>query len=172
MDREKLIKDLMFHVRLGEDSSIEFKSLEFDGMRVVGPNQEKMAHELAAFANGKGGQLLLGVNARKHEVLGIDDDKISATEQWVMDINQNKIQPPVNINTCLIQLPDRHGNDRTVVYIEIPPSITVHCSAGRYYHRIGSTKQQIHPEVLAQLFQQRRQSGQDRTQQNSNRNPT
>ena len=31
MNREKLVKDLMFHIRLGEDSSIEFKAVTFEG---------------------------------------------------------------------------------------------------------------------------------------------
>jgi predicted HTH transcriptional regulator len=34
----------------------------------------------------------------------------------------------------------------------------VHNSAGRYYQRVGSTKQEMKPEVLARLFQQRSQS--------------
>jgi ATP-dependent DNA helicase RecG len=49
MDREKLTKDLLFHIRLGEDSSIEFKTVQFEGNKPVSPNKDKMAHEIAAF---------------------------------------------------------------------------------------------------------------------------
>ncbi|EBA00914.1 helix-turn-helix domain-containing protein [Marinobacter sp. ELB17] len=100
MDQGKLVKDLLFHIRLGEDSSIEFKAVTYEGERPKDPNRDKMAHEIAAFANGQGGRLVLGVSR----------------------------------------------------------SISVHQSAGRYYQRVGSTKQEMKPEVLARLFQQRSQA--------------
>ncbi|PFG07857.1 ATP-binding protein [Marinobacter sp. LV10MA510-1] len=103
MDQEKLVKDLLFHIRLGEDSSIEFKAVTYEGERPKDPNRDKMAHEIAAFANGQGGRLVLGV-------------------------------------------------------VDISRSISVHQSAGRYYQRVGSTKQEMKPEVLARLFQQRSQA--------------
>ncbi|MEI8634671.1 hypothetical protein P4S72_26800 [Vibrio sp. PP-XX7] len=52
MEREKLTKELLFHIRLGGDSSIEFKAVTFDGNKPKNPNKDKMAHEIAAFANG------------------------------------------------------------------------------------------------------------------------
>lgn len=158
MDREKLTKELLFHIRLGEDSSIEFKAVRYEGTRPASPNREKMAHEIAAFANGQGGRILLGVEDKTRDVIGIDDDKVAATEEWVVNISQQSIQPPVRLDTRLLQLPDRQGNLKTVIYVEIPRSIMVHASNGRYYQRVGSTKQEMKPEVLARLFQQRSQS--------------
>lgn len=158
MNREKLIKELLYHIRLGEDSSIEFKSVEFDGNHPKNPNREKMAHEIAAFANGQGGRLLLGVEDKTRRVTGIEDDKVSLTEEWVVNISQQKIDPPVRIDTRLLQLPDQQGELKNVIYVEIPHSISVHQSAGRYYQRVGSTKQEMKPEVLARLFQQRSQA--------------
>jgi predicted HTH transcriptional regulator len=83
---------------------------------------------------------------------------VDKTEEWVVNISQNNIQPPVKIDTRLLQLPDREGDQKTVILIKIPRSISVHASAGRYYQRVGSTKQEMKPEVLARLFQQRSQS--------------
>ena len=123
MNREKLAQELLFHIRLGEDSSIEFKAVVCQEQRVASPDKDKMAHEIAAFA-----------------------------------ISQQAISPPVNLETRLLQLPDQAGNLKTVVYVEIPRSIMVHASKGRYYQRVGSTKQEMKPEVLMRLFQQRSQS--------------
>lgn len=158
MDREKLIKELLYHIRLGEDSSIEFKEVEFDGQRVLNPNGDKMAHEIAAFANGVGGRILLGVADKTRRVIGIDDEKVSKTEEWIVTISQNNISPPVKLDTRLLQLPDEKGDLKNIIYVEIPRSIAVHQSAGRYYQRVGSTKQEMKPEILARLFQQRSQS--------------
>lgn len=158
MDREKLIKELLFHIRLGEDSSIEFKAVRFDGNRPVGPNKDSFAHELAAFANGQGGRIVLGVDDKTRDVEGIEDDKVAIAEEWVVNISQQSIQPPVKLDTRLLQLPNREGDLKTVIYVEIPRSIMVHASSGRYYQRVGSTKQEMKPEVLARLFQQRSQS--------------
>lgn len=158
MNREKLAQELLFHIRLGEDSSIEFKEVRFAGNRPTSPNRDSMAHEIAAFANGQGGRMLLGVEDKTRAVVGIADECVSTTEEWVVNISQNSIQPPVKLDTRLLQLPDREGNLKTVIYIEIPRSIMVHSSSGRYYQRVGSTKQEMKPEVLARLFQQRSQS--------------
>lgn len=158
MDNEKLTRDLLFHLRLGEDSSIEFKAIIFEGNKPVSPNIDSMALEIAAFANGQGGRLVLGVQDKTREVLGIPDDKVSLLEEWVVNISVHNIEPPVTLHTRLLPLPDRSGTLKTVVYVEVPRSIMVHSNKGRYYQRIGSTKQQMKPEVLARLFQQRSQS--------------
>lgn len=158
MNREKLTQELLFHIRLGEDSSIEFKAVFCEGSRIVGPHKDKMAHEIAAFANSQGGRILLGVDDRTRKVIGIEDEMVAKVEEWVVTISQQAIAPPVNLETRLLQLPDLAGNLKTVIYVDIPRSIMVHASNGRYYQRVGSTKQEMKPEVLMRLFQQRSQS--------------
>ena len=39
------------HLRLGEDSRWEFKSVEFAGRRLTSPRRDDLADEIAAFAN-------------------------------------------------------------------------------------------------------------------------
>ena len=50
------------------------------------------------------------------------------------------------------------GSEKIVVRIDVPRSLFVHQSPGGYFRRIGSSKRQMKPEVLARLFQQRSQS--------------
>ena len=158
MTKTDLARELLFHIRLGEDSSIEFKQVVCDGTRIIGPHKDKMALEIAAFANSQGGRIVLGVDDKTREVLGIADEHVARVEEWVVTLSQQAINPPVPLHTRLLQLPDRAGVPKTVIYVEIPRSIMVHASNGRYYQRVGSTKQEMKPEVLMRLFQQRSQS--------------
>lgn len=158
MDREKLTRDILYYIRLGEDSSIEFKSVRFENGAIIEPNKDKMAHELAAFANGKGGRLIVGVEDKTRTVIGIASELVSKTEEWLVNISQQSIHPPVDIDTHLVEIPNAEGELKTLIVVDIARSIMVHSSAGRYYRRIGSTKQEMKPEVLARLFQQRSQS--------------
>lgn len=158
MDREKLTRDILYYIRLGEDSSIEFKSVRFENGAIIEPNKDKMAHELAAFANGKGGRLIVGVEDKTRTVIGIASELVSKTEEWLVNISQQSIHPPVDIDTHLVEIPNAEGELKTLIVVDIARSIMVHSSAGRYYRRIRSTKQEMKPEVLARLFQQRSQS--------------
>ena len=158
MTKTDLARELLFHIRLGEDSSIEFKQVVCEGPRIIGPHKDKMALEIAAFANSQGGRIVLGVDDKTREVLGIADEQVARVEEWVVTLSQQAINPPVPLHTRLLQLPDRAGMAKTVIYVEIPRSIMVHASNGRYYQRVGSTKQEMKPEVLMRLFQQRSQS--------------
>ena len=56
------LEDLVRRIRLGEDSALELKSVVMAGGRVRGPNRNDLADELAAFANTRGGTVVLGVD--------------------------------------------------------------------------------------------------------------
>ena len=57
-------------VRLGEDSALELKEVRFAGRRLTAPRRDDVANELAAFANARGGRLVLGVtDARTPQAL-------------------------------------------------------------------------------------------------------
>ena len=87
MDREKLVRELLYQIRLGEDSSYEFKKVTFKGTKIEGPSQKDLADEIAAFANTKGGIILLGVNdkvqaGKPREVAGVPHEHIGNFFQY------------------------------------------------------------------------------------------
>ena len=47
--------DLARRIRLGEDSTLEFKRVLLSGSRVTSPERRDFADELASMANGWGG---------------------------------------------------------------------------------------------------------------------
>jgi len=157
MDREKLVRDLLYHIRLGEDSSIEFKAVSFKDGRIA-LNNESIGLELVAFANAQGGRLVLGVDDTTRDVSGISADDVSKVEEWLVNISQQRVQPALTLHTRLLQLPDNNGELQTVIHAEVPRSIMVHSCGGRYYQRVGSTKRELTQDALGRLFQQRSQS--------------
>ncbi|GEM_PF-5370820 len=66
-----LTRELLYQIRLGEDSAYEFKSLVIANARVEQPHRDSVADELAAFANASGGNLVLGVHDKTRKVEGI-----------------------------------------------------------------------------------------------------
>ena len=150
--------ELIDKIRLGEDSFLELKEARFAGGKIRGPEQNDLADELAAFANGRGGVLLLGVHDKSREVLGIPVDRLDTVEALVRQACEDSIRPPLAPIIERMTLPDSAGVDQPVVRVEVSPSLFVHQSPGGYFHRVGSSKRPIPPEQLARLFQQRSQS--------------
>ena len=149
---------LLEKVRLGEDSFLELKEVKFAGDKVRGPSQEDLADELAAFANSAGGVLLLGVEDRSREVVGIPRERLDTVEALVRQACEDSIRPPLAPLIERLTLPDTTGEERPVLRVEVTRSLFVHQSPGGYLHRVGSSKRPIPPDHLARLFQQRSQS--------------
>lgn len=61
--------ELLRRIRLGEDSALEFKRVEAVPGRISTPSRGETADELAAFANGRGGCLLLGVDDNTRTIM-------------------------------------------------------------------------------------------------------
>ncbi|MDE2973310.1 MAG: ATP-binding protein [Gemmatimonadota bacterium] len=55
------VQEILDQIEAGEDSSWEFKQVEFAGTRLRSPKRAVLADEIAAFANSRGGVLLCGV---------------------------------------------------------------------------------------------------------------
>lgn len=150
-----LVRDLIYQIRLGEDSAYEFKAITVRGKRVEAPGRDTIADELAALANTSGGFLVLGINDKTRDVEGIAIGDLDTVDQWLANIAANAIDPPLFIETRLVEIPDRQGYAKPVVWVHVVKSLFVHRSPHGYYHRVGSTKREMSPELLARLFQQR-----------------
>jgi predicted HTH transcriptional regulator len=145
-------------IRLGEDSTLELKRVVVRGRdKVAEPHRHAVADELAAMANAGGGHLVLGVDDRTRETLGIPIEALDAVEHWLGEISQQSIAPPLDIATRHMELPDAAGVLRAVVIISVPRSLWVHRSPGGYLRRVGHARREMSPEFLARLFQQRTQ---------------
>ena len=151
-------EELLQKIRLGEDTSLELKAVRFRGGRVSGPRRDELADELAAIANTHDGVLVLGVDDKTRDIIGIPIDHLDAAERFVYEICNESITPPVHFRSFRMQLPDGTGDLRSVLKIEIPRSLFVHNSSGRYFYRQGSSIREMPSAYLARLFQQRSQA--------------
>ncbi len=136
-------EEILNQIALGEDSTIEFKE-EL-------PKRDELADEIVAFANAnKGGVILVGVTDQK-EITGVND--LDTLEKTVIEICNDSIKPPVDINTRKLSI-----NDKKILKIEVPKSRFVHESPRGVFRRQGSSKRKIPLDQLARLLQSRSQA--------------
>ena len=151
-------EDLLRRIVLGEDSNLELKQVMLAGSKVKAPDRGDFADELSAFANTRGGTLLLGVDDKSKQVLGIPLAHLDAVEAWVREVSNDAIKPPLDAEIRKIELPDSTGVLVPIIRVDIARSLFIHKSPGGYFRRLGSSKREMAPELLARLFQERSQS--------------
>lgn len=135
--------ELLEIISHGENSGVEFKRDDIDA--------EKLARQLVAFANLRGGKLLLGVE---------DDGTISGIirrdlEEWVMNVSRDKIVPPV-IPFFEILREVEQGNSVAVVTVAASPTKpcrVLHNGRRTAYIRVGTTVREPSDDELAQMLQ-------------------
>lgn len=147
-------EELLQKIRQGEDTSLELKAVRFRGDRVSGLRRDDLADELAAIANTHDGVLVLGVDDKTRDIIGIPIDHLDAVERFVYEICNESITPPVHFRSFRMQLPDATGHLRSVLNVEIPRSLFVHRSPGGYFFRQGSSKREMSPDYLTRRSMQ------------------
>jgi ATP-dependent DNA helicase RecG len=149
--------ELLEKIRLGEDTFLELKEVRFAGQRVSAPHRDGLADELAAFANGRGGVCVLGVDDAR-EVLGVPLDRLDLVEDFVRQLCTDSVQPPLTPIIERLTLPSSTGEQLPVLKVDVSGSLFVHRSPGGYLHHVGSARREMSPDYLARLFQQRSQA--------------
>ena len=152
------ISDLIKQIAVGEDSVLELKAVEFSGNKVIGPHKDGMADELAAMANTASGIIVLGVDDKTKEIRGIPAEKFDVVEDWLRSICNDSIDPPLDCVIRKLIVPAQQGGEKTILRIDVPRSLFVHKSPNGYFRRLGSSKREMKPDILARLFQQRSQA--------------
>jgi ATP-dependent DNA helicase RecG len=127
-----MMVDLETLIRAGEGERTEFKAQWSD----------TALETLAAFANGRGGTLLVGVDDDGRVIgwQGNEQDLRATTDRIA---NALRIQPSLEVRVL---------SGERVLVIDVSPSGTPIAYRGRYYRRIGNTTRQIPPEELGRLF--------------------
>ena len=139
----------MRRIRLDEDSALDLKRIELQGRKVKGPSRKDFADELAAFANARGGTIVLGVDDKTKEVLGIPLDDLDAVEDWLLGICNDSVEPALDAYIYRLELDGADGQPLPVIRVDVPRSLFVHKSPRGYFRWLGSSKHEMPPDVLA-----------------------
>jgi ATP-dependent DNA helicase RecG len=138
----KVLSDeyLVALIHQGENASVEFKQGEV--------RAESLAREMIAFSNSYGGTIVLGVDD-EGKIVGVDGDK--NYEEWVVNIAQNNVIPPIHVSCHWVTL-----EGKEVLLLEVPKGKDrpYQDSSGRFYVRVGSTNRIASLHELMRLFQQ------------------
>lgn len=147
-------KRLWEQVALGEDSELELKAVEFRGGKVSAPRRDSLADEIAAFGNGSGGRLILGVTDDQ-QAQSLTPSNLDALVALVREICTASIKPELECK--VLRIPVQSG-DGGALLVEIPESITVHRSPGGYFCRKIDSKRVMEVAEVSRLSQMRGQS--------------
>lgn len=147
--------ELLRRIRFGEDTELEFKQVFLAGTRIKEPKRNAIADEISALANARGGTLVLGIDDKTRNVVGIPLDALDAVEAWICEICHDAIKPPVDVAVLRLELPNVDGQLAPVICVEVERGLVVHKSPGGYYRRVGSSKREMTAEMLSRLFHDR-----------------
>ena len=101
---EEFIKEL---INKGETSSTQFK------LNIS--NELSVAQEMVAFANTKGGTILIGVDDKTWEIIGLTDDDMRRLTNLLVNASSEHIKPPLFIETETIIV-----NAKKVIAVVVP----------------------------------------------------
>jgi len=142
-------------VRLGEDSRLELKEVRFEGSCLKGPSRDTIADEIAAFANLRGGRLVLGVTDRR-EPQALTPLELNQLMAVVGEVCTASIRPPLEYEAC--RVPSPSAGEGGVLVVDVFPGATVHRSPGGCFRRRGDAKRQMDSDGIRRLLLARGQS--------------
>jgi ATP-dependent DNA helicase RecG len=134
--------DIASEIKLGEDSSRQFK-VQLD-------TAAKLAEELCAFSNSRGGIIYVGV-ADNSTISGITQADIAQYNQLISNASNDILKPAIYPLTKVAEV-----EGKLVLLINVPSGTSKpYCtSAGVYWVKSGSDKRKSSPQELLRMFQQ------------------
>jgi len=136
-----LIETFKKSLKKGEDSSRQFKE------KIT--HIDKLAVEIAAFANTNGGQIYVGIDDNG-AIKGLSSDDIERLNLWISNATSQKIEPPIFVQTQIVL-----ENDKNVMIITVPMGTNKPYSVNKseFWVKNGADKRRASREELFRLMQ-------------------
>lgn len=138
-----MVEETMFS---GESKNIEYKV-------TVPDKSEKYMKTVVAFANGRGGKIVFGIEDKTLEVVGMDEDSIYKTMDAITNAISDSCEPAIRPDVAMQTV-----KDKTVIVVEIFPG--AECpyyikSQGIFdgtYVRVTGTTRHVEDYMLRELM--------------------
>lgn len=91
----------------GETSSVQFKREITNGL--------SLAQELVAFANAKGGTILIGINDKDWRIQGLSDEEIRKLTDTIANVASELVKPSLFVATEIVLV-----DEKKVMVVEVP----------------------------------------------------
>ena len=138
-------KELLSIIKCGETSQIQFKE--------TFTSQRQMAEEFAAFANSKGGTIIIGVKDKTGEIIGLTYEEIQTASREIGNAAQEHVRPTIYLQTETFPINDNRA--LLVIRIEEGVNKPYKTLSGDIYVKQGADKRRItENSELLKLFHQ------------------
>jgi len=97
-------------IALGETSTVQFK-LNVD-------NEQSFARELVAFANSKGGKILIGVDDKTWNIIGLEDNDLRRLTDLIVNAANEHVKPAIFIESETILV-----DEKKIMVVSVPEGI-------------------------------------------------
>ncbi len=144
-------EDIRQQLMLGEDSMWEFMQVKFDGHRPVSPKRDDLAAEMVAFANGKGGRLLVGV-ADDGSLQGLSRKQMDALVELLDAVGSNGVKPAL----CF-EVQRRKLDSKALILVVVLRGNCLHEYKGKSWKRVATNKRRLTDDESVRLAQRRAQ---------------
>ena len=140
--------ELMDIVKTGETSRVQFKR-EFD-------HQDKIAAEMIAMSNARGGMIIFGVEDKTGHIVGLDYGSLQNIGNKAATIANDLVKPPVYIATEVVVLEEAAERKRVlIIYVDEGTAKPYKDHHGTIWTKQGADKRKLtdNNEIM-RLFQQ------------------
>jgi len=140
--------ELLEIIRCGETSSVQFKR-EFD-------NQDKIAAEMIAMANTKGGMIIFGIEDKTGSIVGLDYATLQSTNNKISTVANDLIKPQIYIFTEIISI-EIDAEQKHILLVSIDEGIAkpYKDKNGTIWIKQGTDKRKLTDnDQIMRLFQQ------------------
>lgn len=141
--KEMTTKELKELISRGETSTVQFK------LNVH--NELSIAQEMIAFANTRGGTILIGVDDKTWEVIGLSDEDLRRLSNLLVNASSQHIKEPLFIETEVITI-----EEQKVLVVTVPEGIAkpYKDKDGLIFMKNGANKRKVTSnEEISRLLQ-------------------
>ncbi len=132
--------DIAKRIQNGEDSYTQFK-------RDI-TNADKLAQELVAFSNARGGVIIIGVED-DGRVVGLEAEDVRRLNQLIGSVTHTHVVPPIY---PLVKVESIENQKVLIVEVSEGVNKPYATNGGVYLTKAGSDKRKISPQELKRLF--------------------